>query len=1094
VLWLRADSNVTINPDSTVSAWNDCSGKGNNALQGTAAKQPILVGNTINSQPVIQFNGSSNFLLINPLVQTQPVTYFFVWHTSGDGCVIDGENARNLLRYTGGAIQVYAGTLVQDSHSTPFTIISSVIFNGTSSYLFENGIEKASGDFGSMSLDALYIGAEGGGGSAPFLKGYIAEIIMYGSSLSDTDRKTVESYLLNKYSRTVNLGSDIIENDTTISPVLDAGSGFSSYLWNTLASTQTLTVSAPGGLYSVSATDNVFNSISIDTIVVHYPNFSMHDTAYCKGGALSLSTGYSASYTYHWLDGQSTPIATVSTPGNYAVTITNAGSYVAHSNIFKVTEDDFASTVTLGPDTALCSGNSIGLVSKSLPAGLSYQWSTHVTTSKITVSATGPYSVTVTDTNNCVATSSVSVTVSGTAPTPSFSVTSGCASDSLQFTNTTFNPTGDSWLWQFGDGDSSLQKSPKHRYAKGGAFTAQLSASSGICKDTLSKKILVLSKPDAPMLVYPFSAFSESDTIETFRWTTSANTDSCTFELDTNQAFTSAVMFASGHITGDTLRYVFPKNAKKVYWKVIAFNSCGSDTSVINQITFFNPSTIPNMLLWLKVDKGVQSTLDSVSQWNDQSGKGNNAVQTDLVNRPTLIPNYLNGLPTLFFGGFSSKSYMLTPKGLLDGLKNLTMFLTFRAINLNSNSAVFGDNINYGQFDINTNGDSGRVTINGTTVRGVWSGGWENLTIECKPTANNVWENGVNVWANTGSLLPITSDIQQAIGRYASAYGNFYGNFYITEIIIYNVALTDSQRIQIESYLKTKYAPHPIAPGKDITVYTSLCDTTIHAGAGFASYRWNTSTRDSTESIKVGKPGKYTVTVTDAVFGFASTATINVTFATQPHLLTDTTICPGTSIEWDTKLPATNYTFVWSNDSTTSKINISKAGTYSFSVTDKHGCVYLSDTATVTIDTFNKSISLGNDTTLCKNNEISLKKGGNRAVTYLWNDGSINASLEMLQSGTYSLTATDSLGCNAADTVIITLNGHTAPATGFTINGWCQNNSITFIDTSTTQDGSSISSRKWIIGTDTVLNKPMVSEVFKKADTSSIVFLSGVAT
>ncbi|ANF52332.1 hypothetical protein A0O34_18220 [Chryseobacterium glaciei] len=49
---------------------------------------------------------------------------------------------------------------------------------------------------------------------------------------------------------------------------LDAGSGFASYLWNTGATTQTITVSTPG-IYSVKVTNN-FGCEDIDTIEVKY--------------------------------------------------------------------------------------------------------------------------------------------------------------------------------------------------------------------------------------------------------------------------------------------------------------------------------------------------------------------------------------------------------------------------------------------------------------------------------------------------------------------------------------------------------------------------------------------------------------------------------------------------------------------------------------------------------------------------------------------------------------------------------------------------------------------------------------------------------
>lgn len=51
--------------------------------------------------------------------------------------------------------------------------------------------------------------------------------------------------------------------------------------------------------------------------------------------------------------------------------------------------------------------------------------------------------------------------------------------------------------------------------------------------------------------------------------------------------------------------------------------------------------------LWLKADAGVTGT--PVSQWNDQSGRGNHLIQATSTNRPVLTANALNGFPALTF-------------------------------------------------------------------------------------------------------------------------------------------------------------------------------------------------------------------------------------------------------------------------------------------------------------------------------------------------------------------------------------------------------------------------------------------------------------
>ena len=60
-LWLRADAGVdTLN--GTVSRWHDQSGNGNDAIQASASRQPLLVAGRLNGIPVVRFDGVNDKL------------------------------------------------------------------------------------------------------------------------------------------------------------------------------------------------------------------------------------------------------------------------------------------------------------------------------------------------------------------------------------------------------------------------------------------------------------------------------------------------------------------------------------------------------------------------------------------------------------------------------------------------------------------------------------------------------------------------------------------------------------------------------------------------------------------------------------------------------------------------------------------------------------------------------------------------------------------------------------------------------------------------------------------------------------------------
>lgn len=91
------------------------------------------------------------------------------------------------------------------------------------------------------------------------------------------------------------------------------------------------------------------------------------------------------------------------------------------------------------------------------------------------------------------------------------------------------------------------------------------------------------------------------------------------------------------------------------------------------------------------------------------------------------------------------------------------------------------------------------------------------------------------------------------------------------------------------------------------------------------------------------------------------------------------------------------------------------AGQYPLVVSDSAGC---KATGTVLIEESTPPApDLGDDVVLCPGESVLLSVGDFAA--YLWSDGSMGATLLVGQSGTYSITVTDALGCTGADSVTV---------------------------------------------------------------------------
>ena len=97
-----------------------------------------------------------------------------------------------------------------------------------------------------------------------------------------------------------------------------------------------------------------------------------------------------------------------------------------------------------------------------------------------------------------------------TAPTASFSST--CSDLSCDFTNETFDPDlGDivTYLWDFGDGNTSTEENPSHAYASAGTYSVSLTADDGTDTDAFSDDVTVTEPaPNQP----PTADFSASCT------------------------------------------------------------------------------------------------------------------------------------------------------------------------------------------------------------------------------------------------------------------------------------------------------------------------------------------------------------------------------------------------------------------------------------------------------------------------------------------------------------------------------------------------------------------------------------------------------
>ncbi len=247
-----------------------------------------------------------------------------------------------------------------------------------------------------------------------------------------------------------------------------------------------------------------------------YVNATINAANYCTGDTLpfhTLVSGGAGSYTYTWNPGTNLsnpniadPVLYPTNPGTYTIVVSDGNGTTASDEV--VVSYGQAPTITLTTDTTICAGETVQL---SASGGNSYSWSpatglsaTNIANPVASPTATTTYVVSVSN-GSCSKTKSVSVTIDTTTPSASFNVIPN--GFNVLFNNTS-TPVDGNFLWDFGDGQTSNQRSPNHQYPQLSVYQVTLIAS-GNCgdADTLVYILDLSVGIDAPSLSNLVSVF-----------------------------------------------------------------------------------------------------------------------------------------------------------------------------------------------------------------------------------------------------------------------------------------------------------------------------------------------------------------------------------------------------------------------------------------------------------------------------------------------------------------------------------------------------------------------------------------------------------
>lgn len=336
-----------------------------------------------------------------------------------------------------------------------------------------------------------------------------------------------------------------------------AGNTITSWFWN-FGDGNTSTLQHPCHVYSSPGTYLVTLTISNGTCTHSYSQsiiVSPSPTAaftfsgpVCTGVPVAFTdASFSLVNYWNWNFGDGgtslnqNPNHAYFTPGIYPVTLIVHDIYGCYDTLqqnITVNTSVMSGIITAYPDTVVCAGTPVLLVAPSCP-GCTYQWNTGATNDSITVTATGIYSVTVTDANGCLFSAYIKIIAHNAPQTQIQGKDKLCLGGSAQLHVTNNNNWTYLWLSNdpFVNGQTTywVFTSP----ATTGTYSFQVvitDTSTGCSDTTLPHLLTVYATPVQPVITSVGSTTicqgdtiilvgTHPDTTATLNWNTGAITD-----------------------------------------------------------------------------------------------------------------------------------------------------------------------------------------------------------------------------------------------------------------------------------------------------------------------------------------------------------------------------------------------------------------------------------------------------------------------------------------------------------------------------------------------------------------------------------------
>ena len=804
---------------------------------------------------------------------------------------------------------------------------------------------------------------------------------------------------------------------------LDAGAGYASYYWEGgLSTTQTIEViqvSANVAIeYFVTVTDQKGCTGAADVRVITYPiPFATHgivvNQSLCSGSTAHLDAGIgdlqNGTYqSYQWTTGASTQTIEVNTADVYTVTVTNEYDCTGTASINLTTSPNPMPTIT--GDLETCSGQTTDLDAGTYT---SYNWSNGETTQSIAVSS-GTYTVTVTNDNLCIGTTSVEVSLlPDLQPTITADALELCGKG-IQSAGgiATFNFDAgagfDTYLWSTGETNQTISRGISGDDSVVN-FQVSVTDANG-CTGTDDIDVTFNANPiPIPTVTYD-NCVQNSTSIdigtgdffgepyETYQWSTGATIQS--IAATTIGVYTVTITVSNGcsntasaEVTANSASTPIPSNQGLT-------EICEGQSTIL--------------------DAGVHTPTPTTYSWS--SGQNTQTISASTAGAYTVTVTNGDGCSGI---GFYDVQILPAPMPTITGDVELCVGQSgiLEALSSGNVTAYFWSTNSMDQTTAISGSGSYTVTVT-----------YDN---ECTATASIEVEGlpSPNVDISGGGAICEGETTLLDAGEYVSAPNSYqWSSTETTQIIevgsgVYTVTVTNQEGCTGTASTSVTTSPNsmPTIAG-DLDICSGETST-LDAGI-YAAYAW--STTETTQSIAVSS-GTYTVTVTDDNL-CTGTASVEVSSLPNPQptitanaleLCGENNGSTGGEAIFYFDAGAGFDTYLWEGGETTQTICRKLSGfgfaqDFTVTVTDTDGCTGTDDIEV----TFNSlptpfpTVTYDN----CLQNSAIIDIGtvdffGEPYETYQWSTGATTQSIATTTTGIYTVTVTTPQGCSNTATV-----------------------------------------------------------------------------